>query len=95
MSYRVGHKCGLDLALRWLWHRPGATALIRPLAWEPPYATGAAQRNGKKTKKQTNKQTWTPGVPIVAQRLTNPTRNHEVAGLIPGLAQWVKDLVLP
>ena len=26
---------------------------------------------------------------------TNPTRNHEVAGLIPGLAQCVKDLVLP
>ena len=25
---------------------------------------------------------------------TNPTRNHEVSGLIPGLAQWVKDLVL-
>ena len=27
------------------------------------------------------------GVPVVAQRLTNLTRNHEVAGLIPGLAQ--------
>ena len=24
----------------------------------------------------------------------NPTRNHEIVGLIPGLAQWVKDLVL-
>ena len=26
------------------------------------------------------------GVPIVAQWLKNPTRNHEVMGLIPGLA---------
>ena len=26
---------------------------------------------------------------------TNPTRNHELASLIPGLTQWVKDLTLP
>ena len=31
----------------------------------------------------------------MAQWLTNLTRNHEVAGLIPGLAQWFKGLALP
>ena len=37
----------------------------------------------------------TGGVPIVAQWLTHPTRNHEVGGSVPGLAQWPKDLALP
>jgi len=36
-------------ALLWLWRRPVATALIGPLAWEPPYAAGAALEKKKKT----------------------------------------------
>ena len=35
------------------------------------------------------------GVPVVAQWVTNPTRNHEVAGSVPELAQWVNDPALP
>ena len=50
MSCGVGGRCGSDLVLLWLWRRLAATALIRPLAWEPPYATGAAQKKKKKKK---------------------------------------------
>ena len=32
--------------------RLAATALIRPLAWEPPYAAGAAQEMAKRQKKK-------------------------------------------
>ena len=36
----------------WLWPRPAAMASIRPLAWEPPNAMGAALKRQKKTKKK-------------------------------------------
>ena len=38
----AGRRHGLDPTLMQLWHRPAATALIGPLAWEPPYAVGVA-----------------------------------------------------
>ena len=43
MSWGVVHRRSSDLALLWLWLLAAAPALIRPLAWEPPYAEGAAQ----------------------------------------------------
>ena len=42
----VGHGHGSDLL--WLWHRPVAAALIRPLAWEVPCASGVALKRQKK-----------------------------------------------
>ena len=52
MSSGVGCRRGSDPALLWLWLRPEATAPIGPLAWEPPYAAGAAQEIAKSQKKK-------------------------------------------
>ena len=52
MSYGVGCRRGSEPALLWLWCRLAATALIRPLACEPPYAVGAAQEMAKSQKKK-------------------------------------------
>ena len=46
MSCGLGHRCGLDPMLLWLW--PGVVAPTGPLAWEPPYATGAEKERRKK-----------------------------------------------
>ena len=48
MSCSVGCRQGSDLVL--LWRRPKAAVLIRPLAWERPYATGVALKKVKKKK---------------------------------------------
>ena len=50
MSCGVGHRCRLDPVLLWLWCRPAAVVPIQPLAWEPPYAVGAALKRQKKKK---------------------------------------------
>ena len=50
---------------------------------------------GKERKKQSGVGIAGQGAPIMVQAETNPTRHQEVAGLIPDLTQWVKDLALP
>ena len=45
----------MDRALPWLWHRPAATAPIRPLAWEPPCAAGVALKISKTKQNKTKK----------------------------------------
>ena len=57
MSYGVVCRRGSDPALLWLWRRPMTTTLIRPLAWEPPYAEGAAPEKHQKKRKEKNLST--------------------------------------
>ena len=53
MSCGVGHRCGWDLVLLWLWCNVSYSSdLIRPLAWELPYALSAALKRQKKKKKK-------------------------------------------
>ena len=52
MSWGVGRRRRSVPELLWLWRRPAAIAPIRPLAWEPPYAGGAAPEKAKKDKKR-------------------------------------------
>ena len=88
-----------------LWCRPAAIALIRPLAWEPPYAVGAVLKRQKKKKKKKRLipnlsalfatvdvfVSWSSHCGIVE---TNPTSIDEGTGLVPGVTLWVKDLAL-
>ena len=55
MSCGVGRRLGLDPELPWLWCRPMATDLMRPQAWESPYAVGGAQKRPPPKKKKKKK----------------------------------------
>ena len=58
MSWGVGHRCGLDLALLWLWRRPEATAPIGPVSWHTSicHRCGHKKRKKKKKKKERKKK---------------------------------------
>ena len=74
MSCGIGCRSSLDLALLWLWCRQTVTAPIPPVAWEIPYAMGAALK--KKERKEERKkfkslqsekviiEVWMPGKPL-------------------------------
>ena len=52
VSCGVGHKRSSDLVWLWLWCRLAAIALIWPLVWELPYATGVALKSKKKKRQK-------------------------------------------
>ena len=65
LSCGVGRRLGWDPGWLWLWRRPAATALIRPLAWEPPYALGVTLKSEKKKKEKR-------GIHILKKKLIMP-----------------------
>ena len=60
-----------------------AAARIQSPAREPPHIMDAARKK---------KQNWSSHC---SSAITNQTGIHEDVGSIPGLAQWVKDPLLP
>ena len=45
VSCGIDRRCSSDPVLLWLWHRLAAATPIQPLAWELPYAMGAALKS--------------------------------------------------
>ena len=75
---RLGSRVAVALA------RLAATAPIRPLAWEPPYAAGAAQEIAKrqKTNKQTKQETKTKTKPKQKTKKQNKQKTKCIIKLL-------------
>ena len=58
MSCGVGHRRSSNLVLLWLWLRPAATVLIRPLVQELPCAKGEALKKKPQIPTKQNKTDW-------------------------------------
>ena len=65
---------GLDPAWLRLWCRLADLALIRPLPWELPYASGVALKRKKQSKTRENRPMWERPSPSSAVQSTIPPR---------------------
>ena len=84
MNCCIGHRHVSGLDLVWLWNRSAAVALIRPLAWELPYAAGVALKTKKKKKKKTKPK---------KQNKTKPCCKHSVYHLFGDNTRWTRAAV--
>ena len=79
----------------WLWCRSAAGAPIRLLAWEPPYATGAALKSRKKEGKEKQAHLcqhpvwWWPDPPAVQGPREEREWTLEKAGVLCARLVWI------
>ena len=73
VSCGVGCRHSLDPVLLWLRHRLVAVALISPLAWESPYASGVALKRKQKQKQKQKTGCDISRFPICALYLQHET----------------------
>ena len=86
----VGHRCGLDLV--WLWHSLATAALIRPLAWECPYAAGAPP---PKKKHHVTEAGYRGGQGQDIEQESNDQTPNDVEEPDLGLSEWVAAMQRP
>ena len=76
MNCGVVSRCGSDPSLLWLWRRLVATAPIRPLAWETPYATEAVAQEIAKRQEEEKKKNPSKWFSNVVEPVYIPTSSR-------------------
>ena len=76
MSCGAGRRRGSDPELLWLWCRLAATAPVGPLAWEPPYASGAKEKKKKKVACQNITSEGGQALTDTIFNMFSPTHTH-------------------